>query len=402
MSVLTDIFAEVSQGTYYNNLINAHKLNGVPVDSWLSSVNIGISFTQIFSENLANLRNYISLLAKSSFLETAATLTDSEGLEIRDALTLLAKSQYQIDRNAAQFSQLNVRLVSTAGAPSYFFLPGQITIGTQGPPSLQKTYTNITGGILNPSGFIDLVFSANNPGASYNIPNTTTLDMKTSFVGVSVSNPIYPPASSCILRQGSDEETNASLYARCLGRWGTLGTGGNEDAFIYWARSIPPGYVTSPVQKVRIAPNFQNGIFWPGVCTVYIAGATGALPIADVNAVQGVFDNPPKYPIAGSVIVDTVTNINVSVIGIVNVKITSGFTLTEIQTLVEASLLDYQNTLNIGETVYPQKIGARIEDANKLAIRDVVLSSPSGPVYLNFNEFPILQYTGGNLAYVYV
>lgn len=402
MSVLSDIFTEVTQGKYYNQLIIAHKANGVPADSWLSPVNIGISFSEIFAENLANLRSYITLLAKSSFLETASVLVDENGNEVKDALTLLARSQYQIERNAAQFAQLNVRLLGLPNAPNYFFVASQITIGTQGPPALQKTYVNITGGSLAPNGFLDLVFVATNPGAAYNIPNSTTLELKTSFVGVVVSNPIYPLSSSCILRQGTDEETNASLTTRCLGRWGTLGTGGNEDSFIYWAKTIPPGYATSPVQKVRVAPNLYQGIFYPGTCTVFIAGPTGALPGPDVVAVQGVFDNPPKYPIAGLVQVLTVTNVNISIIGTVNVKITSNVTLAEIQAEVEVNLLDYQNSLNIGETIYPQKVGARIESANKIAIRDVVMSFPTGPFILNYSDFPILQYTGGNLTYRYV
>lgn len=394
MSVLTDIFTEISQSTYYVNMIAAHRANGVPVDAWLSPENIGVSLTQIFAAELSNLRSYVSTYAQAGFLETATLLND------KTALDLLASSQYSLTRNQPKIAQLNVRLLSASFSPNYSFSPGQITIGTQGSANLQKNYTNITGGTVVPGGFLDLVFAAAEPGSSYNIPNNTVLDMKTAFIGISVSNPIYPPSTSCILQQGADVEENPSYAERCETRWGTLGAGGNDDAMIYWALSIPPGYTSSPVRKVFVAPNYYKGRYIPNGATVYIAGTAGALPPADIAAVQSILDNPKKYPLTHYVFVDTVINVNIIITGFVYVRRKASVYSADIIAQISEHMIAYQDTLQIGQTMYQQKIGARIEDANTTAIRNVVLTSPLPVVSIDFIQYPVLDYTGLSIVEV--
>lgn len=394
MSVLTDIFAEISQSTYYNNLITAHKSNGVPVESWLSPENIGISFTQIFSQSLSSEREYISKFAKSGFLQTAAQLDDIT------ALDKFATSQFSLTRNQATIAQINVRLLGASYAANYSFSPGQITIGTSGSASLQKNYINITGGTLAPNGYLDLVFSAVEPGSLYNISNNTPLEMKTAFIGVSVSNPIYPLSTTCIKMQGSDLETNTSYEARCEGRWGTIGASGNEQAFVYWALSIPPGYTSSPVRKVFVASNFYRGRYVPNAFTVYIAGTAGALPPADIAAVQSLLDTPPKYSLHDYAFVETVSNVVIYIEGDVFVRRKASISDVDILAQITEHLITYQDTLQIGQTIYQQKIGARIEDANTFAIRNVILTSPLPVVNVEFFQYPVLDYSGLRIVQV--
>jgi hypothetical protein len=99
-------------------------------------------------------------------------------------------------------------------------------------------------------------------------------------------------------------------------------------------------------------------------------------------------------------------NKNIPVKGTVFIKRSAGLSLLDAQAQVEAHLLEYQGILDIGQGIFSQKLGARIEDANVIAIRNVKLTDPDpntvDVINLNYYEYPILQYTSGNLSYVLV
>jgi hypothetical protein len=376
MSTLSDLITTITQSQYFNELMSKHKANGVPTDSWLSTLNTGLSLTQIDAQLLADLRQSVSTLAASMFLDYASD----------DGLTLFAQSQYGIDRAGAQFTQGNVRLLSIAGAPVYNFVPGQITIGTQGDTTNQKLYTNLTGGTLNPGSFIDLVFRANEPGSSYNIANATPMDMKTSFAGVTVSNPIYPPTATWITQLGVDEESDDQLKLRCKSRWGTIGAECNNEAMQYFALLPPAGYTASPVKYVRVMSDWLNGQYWPGAITVIVGNDFGGLSPTDLAAVRANFENPAKYGIGRILDVRNMEFLDTALVASVNAFVSSGITIPQLEQQVEASLADFQSFIDIGEVVFPEKIGARMEDGNKKAIRDVNLTAPNAPVQPNFYQ----------------
>lgn len=383
MSVLSDIITSISQSQYFQKLIAAHKANGVPVGSWLSLTNTGLSLTQILSAGLADLRQMITTMAQAMLLDYASG----------PGLTLLAKSQYQLDRIPAQFTVGKILLKSASTAPAYSFIPGQITVGTPGPATSQtQLFVNVDSGSLSPGGILLLTFQAIQPGSGANLLTGTPLDLKTSFVGVTVTNPIYKDGT-WITQQGAPEETDDSLKLRCISRWGTLGAGGNEAAFEFWARQIPPGYVSSPVLRVRVASNLYQGQYVPGCATVFIAGTLGSLPASDVAAVQQNFDQPPKYPVGCFVEVATVKNRRISLVGTVNISRSANVSVAEVQAAVSAGMAAYQGTLDIGQTLYPQKLGAEVDEAYPIAIRDVELISPVDPVFLKYAEYPLLDIT---------
>lgn len=391
---LPQLIKEVSQGTYFTSLMARHLANGVPIKSWLGLFNTGYSLTQVAAQFFAELRVGVRDLAAAAFLEHASGL----------GLTLLAKSQYQLDRVPAQFTKGQMVLTSVAGAPVHVIIPGQLTVGTG-----TRLFTNTTGGTLNPSGTLTLDFSATQPGAEWNLPVSSPLDLKTSLVGVTVANPAIGLTGTWITQQGAPEETDDRLKLRCVARWGTLGVGGNEDAFIFWALTIPVGYSSSPVGRVRIFANRWNGMFAGGAATVCIAGPVGMLGGGDVAAVQQNFEAAlphlgveltKKYPIGSKVQVISAVNLAVPVSGVVNVRRRAGVSLTDAAAQVTAAMTAYQAGLDIGQVVYPQKVGARIEDANPAAIRDVVLTAPAAIVYPAIDQYPVLNLAGLTYALV--
>ena len=374
MTTINDLLAESDEATlqakFLAEMLDAHKANGVPVDAWQSTLNTGFSQTQSNALLFANQRQAITEAARSMYLNSAAG----------DGLTLLGRSEFSLERLPAQSVKGIVRLISSATAPLYNFVPGQITIGTQGDIASQKTYTNITGGTLAPNNFLDLSFESTGTGASYNIPNSTPMDMKTSFVGVFVSNPIYPPAFSWITQIGTDQEDDARLKLRCNDRWGTIGAECNSEGIQYWGLEPPVGYVSSPVKFIRtlsnwiVTPTYTG--YWPGLVTVVVGNDLGGLTPADLAAVKTNFENPQKYGIGRTIFVINMVPINLPVSANVFAYRSAGLTTAQILDLVSESLVKYQSFINIGDDVFPQKIGARIEDADKKVIRNVQVVSP--------------------------
>lgn len=375
MTTIADLVAPDNltalQAAFFNEMIALHKANGVPVDAWLSTVNVGLSQTQINALLFANERLAVSQLARAMFLEYASG----------DGLTLFARSQYGVERYPAQVTKGTIRLVSAATAPLYNFVAGQVTVGTTGSSINQKLYTNITGGTLAPNSTLDLIFEAAEAGASYNIPNATALDLKTSFVGVTVSNPIYPPAFTWITQAGTDQESDDSVKQRCLARWGTIGAECNEEGILYWTFLAPAGYAASPVKFARVLSNWTKTNaytgYWPGLVSVVVGNDFGALAPADFAAVRANFENPQKYGIGRQLFLIDMELLPVTVSADVFAFGAAGLTPQQIKDAVIASLVDFESFIDIGESIFPQKIGARIEDANKKVIRNVNMIAPT-------------------------
>lgn len=260
-------------------------------------------------------------------------------------------------------------------------------------------------------GTLILGFSATESGAAWNIPTGSPLDLKTSFAGVAATNPAWL-GGSWLTSQGADAESDERLKLRCVSRWGTLGVGGNADAFVFWALQIPDGHTSSPVAQVNILSNWYAGAYAGGGCTVAVIGPAGALGSGDVAAVQANFDAPitslkgpipglellgKKYPVGCLVQVVSAANYTVTISGTVHVRRASGATLADVQAAVTAALTAYQQTLLMGQTIYPRKkVAGVIGQAHPFAaaIRDVDLSGMAEAIAVTILEYPVLDATG--------
>lgn len=394
MATLSDLVKDITQGTYFSTLQAKHQANGVPVKSWLGLFNVGYSLSQIVAQFFSDLRGSVKDLARALFLEFASG----------DGLTLFAKSQFQLERIPSQFATGQMVLSAVAGAPVHVISPGQLTAGTAGPvTSSTRLYSNLTGGTLTPGGTLTLSFVALAPGAESNLPVGSPLDLKTSLVGVSIANPQIGVTGTWLTKQGAPAELDDLLKLRCLDRWGTIGVAGNADAYDFWARATPNGYSSSPVTRVRVHSNRLNGQVAGGAVTVVIAGPAGALAAPDVAAVRDNYESPlpalgialkKKYPLGTVLAVISATNRTVAVTGVVSIRRRAALTSAEVAAQVTAAVTAYQGTLDIGDYVYPQKVGARIEDANPSAIRDVALAAPAAIVPTGLDEIVTLDITG--------
>lgn len=502
-TTLKDIISTVTQGGYFTQLMAGHKKNGVPVASWTSPRNTGLSLTQIAAQFFAVLRGVVSSSVAGLFLDYAVGV----------ALTLFVRSQYQLERTPAQFAQGWLVLTAVAGAPVQTFGPGDLTAGTPGNTAATRLFTNLEGGTLQPGlsvpgvdaagleqggtftpktsgvtlqvvvaglntalsvpvvvgkavvvnaatdaagnpistvaqisaaiaarpsalalvgvtsfnlgsavigqipqtsldlGTLVLKFTATAPGSAWNLPVGSPLDLKTSIVGVSIANPAWI-GGTWISSQGAEEESDDRLKLRAPARWGTLGVGGNDDAFLFWALAVPNGYSSSPVSQAVVLASFYQGAFHGAGATVVIIGPAGALGGGDVAAVQANFEAPvlslaggpvpglellrKKYPIGCLVQVVSAANLTVTITGTVSILRSAGVSVADVQAAVTAALAAYQLALRIGQRIYARKLAGVIEQAAPFAtaIRDADLSAMTQVTIPTILQYPLLSAAG--------
>lgn len=387
-TTLADLLGVRTQVQYFQDLMARHKTNGVPISAWLSIVNVGLSLTQLVSEVCADLRARISFIAAGLFLETATGA----------ALTLFARSQFQLERQPATFTIGTIRLTSVAGAPVWVFAPGDITVGTPGPSTAAtRLFVNTTGGALQPGGSLDLTFQAtspNAPGVDYNIPTDSPLELKTAYAGVLASNPAVGLTGTWITTGGQEEEGDDRLKLRCAARWATTGSGGNEEALTFWALAPPAGYAASPVSEVRCLSNNFNGVIAGGAATVVVLGPAGPLAVPDLFAVAANFENPRKYSIGCQITVINGSLKTITLTGTVSV-FRGRATIAEVQAQIAAALATYTRTLLMGQSVYPQRrVAGVLENAAPLAIRDVDLGGMAAVINQGAQEKPVFSTAG--------
>jgi len=190
MALYSDLVGAISQAAYFARLMARHVVNGVPTDTWLSLVNTGLSTTQYASEVFAELRALITGIFRSRYLDEWQGLIDSavdaaDLAAIEARIEIEARNVYGIERQAAQLQLARFVLTSATGAPPQSINPGDSagTIGSTG----QLWYAAETAQ-LEPGQKAVVLYRAAEAGANYNVPIGTTLELKTSLVGVSIDN----------------------------------------------------------------------------------------------------------------------------------------------------------------------------------------------------------------------
>jgi hypothetical protein len=189
---IDQVLPEQTQPATYQEIRTEHQANGVPVSSWRSLVNVGLSLTQYVSEAITTARNIVRTVLRGLFVdslqEDLAAATPEQYAQIADAAVAFVKSQYQENQQPATATLLRAELTSVLSAPVYVLNPGDMIIGTPA-TSNSLLYTLAEALRLDPGGRIVGLFQAQSPGSSYNLASGTTIELKTTFVGVSTALP---------------------------------------------------------------------------------------------------------------------------------------------------------------------------------------------------------------------
>lgn len=144
-----------------------------------------------------------------------------------------------------------------------------------------------------------------------------------------------------IIQQGSDDETNDSVVARCLGRWPSLGLNNVTDKYVLWVRqcSLDNGY---GIEKVAVRPSATVA----GQVDVTIATASGTASGTVVTAVQNYINARSGITEKGNVIAAATLDIVPS--GMVTVR---NADIAAVKTAADSAWRLYIQSLAIGGDV---------------------------------------------------
>lgn len=306
---------------------------------------------------MARLDANVANLAKAAFLD------DAEG----DWLTLLAASRFDTDRVLATYTEGYVRVACASGAGPHTISAAQllVTDGTRRWRSINTASVTVASG-----SYQDIKVRAEVAGDAYNIASGATLTVVApALAGLSATNPVYADGT-WITSAGADDESDASLRARCRARWGTLGRGANDAAYRYLAR-------TGHAYEAQVTRAYVVWGAGDGSLTVYLAGPSGAVNSTVVNAVQAWID--ANKPGTDNATVASVVNVPVTVAG--TIYLPAAYDTTANRALATGALTTY--FAGLGEGQDPD-LGAIYHALYSAAgVTDIDLTSPSGDTAVN-------------------
>lgn len=250
---------------------------GFQATSWQSG-SIQVLTLRMFARTWSKLSKTIALIAAGGFTTLAAT-TDGGSPFLR----LLAKYFYKTDFLPAQNTIGQILLTSTATAPLLTFAAGDIIV-SDSPQGTENanTFTCTEGGSLGPDSTLSVEFKADIAGARGNIAPGSTLYIWTpALIGITATNPaLVPDSNTWVTTPGQDEESDARLLLRCLGRWERLTYGNTDGAYVGWALEALPA-----LTRVQIASAAGDG-------TVRLIGATdlGAIDAGQITTIEDYID----------------------------------------------------------------------------------------------------------------
>lgn len=287
-----------------------------------------------------------------------------------DWLHLRAESGYDVEFNRATVTRGTVRLTCALTAGPYVISGGTLWVGRAASGSVPaRRYQNVneTPLALASGGFVDVPVSAEFPGSAHNLGIGLINTLFTSLSGVSVSNPAIGLTGDWITTRGTDDEADEALKTRARARWGTLGRGGNDAAFVYIAATASP-----EVSRVRVYPGPGDG-----TVLLVLASPTGGVSGAAVAAVQASLAS--LKPLTDAPAVRSATVTTVAVLGTVYARASR---LAAAQTEADAKRLELLATLDIGEGV---DLGALYEILRRPGVTDVDITQPAGDTAIAYD-----------------
>lgn len=281
------VFPATDEAAEFAAIRARHVENGVPVDSWRSLRNVGLSLSHYAAEGLSTARNLWRRVLRGMYLSTLradwlAAETPAQRRAVRDAAEALGLSAYAAAPQPASFAELRVYLSCPPGSDGYSLSAGQVVVGTVLPTpdadggqsvKLLRNAEPASGSIaVEPGHPVVLVFRAESPGAAYNVAQTAPVEVKVDYPGLAAS-------------------------VRATGEVATLGTGAAALSF-----STEPSAGVRRV-FVRAVPGGTDAPLTIGTSavgdSVYVSinlATEGATPASTARSVRDLMQ--PSYPFA--------------------------------------------------------------------------------------------------------
>lgn len=333
-----------------------------PVTSWQAG-SAPRDLVKADATALARLDATVADLAKAAFLD------DAEG----DWLTLLAASRFDVTRVTATYTEGYFRVACASGAGPHTISAAQllVTDGTRRWRSINTASVTVASGSHQ-----DIPVRAESAGDDNIASGATLTIVSPALAGLSVTNPVYADGT-WITSAGADAESDASVRARCRARWGTLGRGANDAAYLYLAR-------TGHAYEASVTRAYVVWGAGDGTLTVYLAGPSGAVNGTVVTAVQAWID--ANRPGTDNATVASVVNVPVTVTA--TIYLPAAYNTDDNKALATAALTAYFAGLGIGQD---PDLGAIYHALYSAAgITDIDISTPSGDTAVNNGQVATL------------
>lgn len=232
-------------------------LVGFPLTAWQATSAVRL-LVEGFAGALLELWALVVAIARGGYLSTAAGAW----------LTVLAADLFGVSRLNATPTVGTVTLVESAGSPQSWAAGALVVVhGSTG-----RVYRNVAAVSLGALGSVAFSIAADEPGASYNVDGSG-LVLGTPVPGVALS---AAAATAWISSQGTDEESDELLRARCLARWDSLSAAGAAGVYVWAVTTKVPG-----ITRVRVQED-PGAVYPSPAVTVIVAGPDGPAGSADL------------------------------------------------------------------------------------------------------------------------
>lgn len=335
---------------------------GFPTTAWQSG-SVPRTLLFVFSVAIAALYVLVGDIGAAALLDYATG----------QWLTLHAASRFDVPRAASTFATHTLTLSNATGAGPYTIAPGQLLMQSSG--GVRFRSTNTANVVVPLSSSVSITVMAETAGTAGNA---------TPAVIVSPANAGMSSTYGAIATSGAEEESDASLRARCKAKWSTLGRGATLDAYVYLA-------TTSSATTVTRAKAITGG--GNGTVYVYVAQTSAAASGGQVATVQAYIN--VRKPFTDAVTVYPAQAIPVDVTATVTFE-SATYNTSTARAAIEAALHTALDARPIGEDVDLGAIYAAIRGA-AAGVLDVDISAPVGDTSIGDSQVSL----AGTLSLTY-
>lgn len=249
----SDLIKIPTKDEFVTTFVSLFKLGGFPIASWHSG-SLHKHTVETESSIFVDLSTSIQSIAKAGLIKLAGEVAD-------EWVDLCAENVFDEERKGAVYTKGSVTITDAEGVGPVDISAGSFWIANAD-GSLR--FVNLAAATVPLNGSVAVTFQAETAGAAWNVSNGALTEALTPIPGLEVSNPALADTGTWITQQGTDKETNAELADRCINKWATLGTGSNDDAYLYNTKSV--------AAEITRAKVYSPG---GGSVRVVVAGASG-------------------------------------------------------------------------------------------------------------------------------
>lgn len=317
---------------------------------------------------------------------------------------LLEHSRQTYDNDPLEGAQTigSIELTDTGAGP-FQITPSSISVSIGIGGLLFEGIDDPTGAVTSPvtlprNGTCRIFVRAVEVGAKYNaVTGTIDTMARGGLPGVTVNNPSdWLTVTGAV--QGADEENPERLRARNPQKWGTLGTGSPQSAYVSWA-------LAASASVTRVRPHTNLDMLDPGTVTLIIAGDAGGVGGSVVQAVQDYIApaqvGGSRIPEGARCVVASAANNTIAIEATLYVpgELNTSAFLAEIA----ANVLAFQKAHEIGGKVSWERVMQvvlQVASTDPTKIADVDWVSPVADQQLLYNEVPVFDLSGLTLVSV--